>query len=96
MNKDDLEASLRMLDILLIVFGLFVAVGVTGESVFGFMHWRKSNQLRRIQSAENLAQEREIVCADAQRGILCGAHQVERCAPAALFASGGQEHGRGL
>src|SRR6266568_506039 len=60
MNKDDLEASLRVLDILLIVLDLFVAVGVTGESVFGFMHWRKSNQLRRIQSAENLAQEREI------------------------------------
>ena len=32
----------------------------------------------------------------AQRGLLRGAHQIERAAPAALLASGGQEHRRAL
>src|SRR5437667_2436103 len=56
MNKQSLESSLQTLDILLIVFGLLVAIGVAGESIFGFLHWRRSNQLRDIQTAENLEQ----------------------------------------
>lgn len=32
----------------------------------------------------------------AQLGLLCRAHQVERAAPTALLASGGQDHGRAL
>lgn len=60
MSKEELEASLKTLDILLIVFGVLVAVGATGASLFGFIQWRKSNQLRAIQVAENLAQEHKI------------------------------------
>jgi len=36
MTKEELESSINTLEILLIIFGIFVAVGVTGESVFGF------------------------------------------------------------
>ncbi|MGD0793910.1 MAG: hypothetical protein ABR920_19260 [Terriglobales bacterium] len=36
MSKERLEAWLKVLDILLIAFGIFVAVGVTGEDVFGW------------------------------------------------------------
>ena len=60
MTKEELESSINTLEILLIIFGIFVAVGVTGESVFGFRLWRKNSQLRDIQSAENRSQEREI------------------------------------
>src|SRR5664280_2609024 len=41
-----------------------------------------------------LCRFRAVVRADAQLGLLCGAHQVEPVAPAALLPSGGQEHGR--
>jgi hypothetical protein len=60
MSKDELESLLNVLDGWLIVFGLCVAIGVTGESIVGFMHFRKGNQLRRLQNEENLAQQREI------------------------------------
>jgi len=60
MTKEELESSINTLEILLIIFGIFVAVGVTGESVFGFRLWRKNSQVRDIQSAENRSQEREI------------------------------------
>jgi hypothetical protein len=52
MNKQELEASINTLEILLIIFGVLVAIGVTGESIFGFKLWRKNNQLRTIQEQE--------------------------------------------
>lgn len=57
MGKAELEASLNTLDIGLIVFGVLVAIGVVGESVFGFLHWRRSNDLHALQIAENTAQQ---------------------------------------
>ena len=60
MGKAELESSLSALDVWLIVFGVFVAIGVVGESVAGFLHWRRSGQLQMLQTAENLAQQREI------------------------------------
>ena len=50
-TESALEASLRTLDILLIIGGIFVAIGVVGESVFGFLHWRKSEQLNALQKS---------------------------------------------
>ncbi len=60
MTKQEIESSINTLEVLLIIFGVLVAVGVTGESVFGFRLWRRNIQLRDIQSAENRGQEREI------------------------------------
>jgi hypothetical protein len=34
---------------------VLVAIGVVGESVAGFLHWRRSGQLQAIQTAENLS-----------------------------------------
>ncbi|MGD0335209.1 MAG: hypothetical protein ABSA90_18450 [Xanthobacteraceae bacterium] len=55
MDKSALELSLRTLDVWFIIFGILVAIGVVGESVAGFLHWRRSGQLQVIQTAENLA-----------------------------------------
>jgi len=52
MTKEDLESSIKTLEILLIVFGVLVAIGVAGESVFGFKLWRKNSRLRVIQERE--------------------------------------------
>lgn len=60
MGKAELEASLRTLDIWLIVFGVLVAVGVVGESIAGFLHWRRSNDLETVQSSENLTLQHDI------------------------------------
>jgi uncharacterized membrane protein len=54
MDKASLESTLRTLDIWLIVFGVFVAIGVAGESVVGFLHWRRGGQLQAIQASEIL------------------------------------------
>jgi len=53
-EKEALETALNGLDRWLILFGMLVAIGVVGESVFGFIHWRKSNRLRVIDTAEIL------------------------------------------
>lgn len=60
MDKATLESSLNTLDIWLIAFGVLVAIGVVGESVAGFLHWRRSGQLQVIQTAENLGLQTEI------------------------------------
>jgi hypothetical protein len=60
MTKEELEAFLRTLDIWVIVFGVLVAIGVTGEAVVGFLYFRKGNQLHKLEVAENLAQQGEI------------------------------------
>src|SRR5260370_15114283 len=59
-TKEELEALLRTLDVWVIVFGVFVAIGVAGESIVGFIHFRKSSQLQRLQTSENLSQQAEI------------------------------------
>jgi hypothetical protein len=64
MDKASLESTLRTLDIWLIVFGIFVAVGVVGESVVGFLHWRRGGQLAVVQTAENLALTNSIAAAN--------------------------------
>jgi hypothetical protein len=60
MTIDDLVALLKTLDKWLIVFGVLVAIGVVGEAVVGFIHFRKSSELQRLQTDENLKQQKEI------------------------------------
>ena len=52
MGKEQLETSLNRLDVWLTVFGVLVAVGVVGESIAGFLHWRRSNSLSAIQERD--------------------------------------------
>jgi hypothetical protein len=66
MDKAALEASLNLLDIFLIGFGILVAIGVAGESVAGFLHWRRSNQLQAIQAEEILGLQAQISDANAR------------------------------
>jgi hypothetical protein len=79
-GKAELESSLSTLDIWLIGFGVFVAIGVVGESVAGFLHWRRSGQLQALQTAENLAQQKDIERlsgeAEAARGQIANATKV--------------------
>jgi hypothetical protein len=49
-----------------IVFGVCVAIGVIGESVTGFLHWRRSGQLQRIQATEILTLQGAIADANAR------------------------------
>ena len=65
MDKAALESALTTLDIWLIVFGVLVAIGVVGESVVGYLHWRRSGQLQIVQNAENLTLQGQV--ADAQK-----------------------------
>jgi uncharacterized protein YdbL (DUF1318 family) len=60
MGRAELERSLSTLDIWLIIFGVFVAIGVVGESLAGFLHWRRSGQLQAVQTSENLALQKDL------------------------------------
>lgn len=51
-TKEGLERSINSLEVLLIIFGVLVAVGVAGESIFGFRLWRKNSQLRAVEQLE--------------------------------------------
>jgi hypothetical protein len=66
MTRVELESALSTLDIWLIVFGLFVAIGVVGESVVGSLHWRKGNDLQAAQTTENLALQNDLKQAELQ------------------------------
>jgi hypothetical protein len=50
-RKAELETRLNGFEIWLIVFGICVAVGVVGESVFGFRAWWNNRKLHTVQSA---------------------------------------------
>jgi hypothetical protein len=96
-TKEELEALLRTLDVWVIVFGVFVAIGVAGESVVGFVHFRKSSQLHRLQTAENLAQQAEIerlrsesasIRSDTAKAIERAAHAEQQAAESNKIAEG--------
>ncbi len=52
MVKEQLELSMRSIEILLIVFGVLVAIGVAGESIYGFLLWRRNAELKTLQERE--------------------------------------------
>jgi hypothetical protein len=80
-----------------IVFGVFVAIGVAGESIVGFVHFRKSSQLYRLQTAENLAQQAQIerlrsesasIRSDTARAMERVAHAEQQAAESNKIAEG--------
>jgi hypothetical protein len=81
MDKRALVSAIEALDMWVIGFGVIVALGVTGEAVAGFLHWRWGNQLRVIQDEENRAQQKDI---DTAR--LDAARAAERAAEANRIA----------
>src|SRR2546426_7740477 len=60
MSMEGLEALLARTDVWLLIFGVFVAVGVAGESFFGIRHWWNSRLLRKLSDAEAKAKDKEI------------------------------------
>lgn len=52
MGKAELEAVIATLEKWSILFGVLVAIGVTGESVVGFRLWRRNDELKTIQERE--------------------------------------------
>jgi|SRR5579871_38810 len=57
-QREILEAVLSKIDVWLLVFGIFVVIGVGGESVFGIRAWWNSRKLHSVQMAiESFRQE---------------------------------------
>jgi hypothetical protein len=95
MGRTELERSLSTLDIWLIIFGVFVAIGVVGESIAGFLHWRRSGQLQMLQTTENLALQKAV--AEANTRALDAQLALEKFkAPRTLRPDQQQEIGRRL
>jgi hypothetical protein len=67
-RKSELEARLDGFEKWLIAFGICVALGVVGESVFGFRTWWTNRKLHAIQSDIDRAKDLEL--ANAQRALL--------------------------
>jgi hypothetical protein len=65
LEKESLEAAMNGYEKWLIFFGILVAIGVIGESIFGFLQFRRSGQLHDVQRAENLLLQQQV--ADAQK-----------------------------
>jgi hypothetical protein len=59
-NKDALIEAIGTLDKWTIAVLVCLAVGAVGAAVVGFLLWRANDQLREIQTSENLAQQVEI------------------------------------
>ena len=56
-RKGTIEGVLSTIDVWLIVFGIFVAIGVVGESIVGYLAWRNNRQLHAVQrSIDDLRQ----------------------------------------
>lgn len=56
-RRDVLEHILANIDIGLVIFGVFVVIGVGGESIFGIRAWRNNRKLHDVQQAiENIRQ----------------------------------------
>jgi hypothetical protein len=50
-RKSDLEGLLSTIDIWLLVFGIFVVIGVAGESIFGITAWLTHRRLNPVLTA---------------------------------------------
>jgi hypothetical protein len=59
-NKDALIEAIRTLDKWSLGVLICLAIGSVGAAFVGFLLWRANDQLREIQSSENLAQQVEI------------------------------------
>lgn len=68
MTKEALEASISRLDVWTIVFGVMVAVGVTGEAFVGWLHRQRSEALRVVQAGETAQQQERA--ANAERALV--------------------------
>jgi hypothetical protein len=66
MDKETLERALGGYEKWLIFFGIFVAIGVAGESVFGLLNYRKSGELDQIRKTENLTLQKQVTDAQAE------------------------------
>ncbi|CAN7312401.1 hypothetical protein LJR029_005476 [Caballeronia sp. LjRoot29] len=79
MDKEVLEASLSGLDRWAICALIVLAIGAVGAAIVGFLQWRTNDQLRAIQTAENLAQQKEILRlsseSDASRAAIAQANK---------------------
>lgn len=56
-EREGLQAFVDSLDKWAIVCGIFVAIGVVGESVVGYLHWTKGNRLHVLEETARLEQQ---------------------------------------
>jgi hypothetical protein len=68
MSKDELEASLAILDFLIQVFAVLVAVGIVGEVGFGVRHWVLNRRLQALQHSEDQERQTEIARLNKEAG----------------------------
>jgi hypothetical protein len=92
MGKAELERALSTLDVWLIIFGIFVAIGVVGESIVGYLHWRKSGQLSTLQTSENLTLQQSIAEARARAAEANQRSEEEKTARIKLAEEYGARH----
>jgi hypothetical protein len=64
-EREALQAFVDSLDKWAIVCGLFVALGVVGESVVGYLHWTKGNRLHILEESARLEQQAVVETARA-------------------------------
>jgi hypothetical protein len=69
MTKEAIESSIGWYEIALLACALLVALGVVGEFVLGFMHWRLTNQLQAMQKQELAAMKTDAANANAQAAV---------------------------
>jgi hypothetical protein len=60
MTKEALETLISRLEVGALIFGIVVAIGVAGESVYGFRIWWNNRKLHKIQTEETDSLQHEI------------------------------------
>jgi hypothetical protein len=65
-KRDAIEGVLSRIDVYLLIFGVFVVVGVGGESFFGFWAWRSNRKLHTVQRDIEQSLQSQIARADQQ------------------------------
>jgi hypothetical protein len=60
MDKSALEALISRLEVWALIFGVIVAIGVAGESVYGIRLWWNNRKLQAMQASEAESQRLAI------------------------------------
>lgn len=67
-SKNDLETLLGRFEFWLLIFGVFVVIGVAGESVFGIRTWWNTRKLHEVERQLDQVRQAEIAEMNRQAG----------------------------